>query len=73
MARKHNIYPGQTGRCQVARIGEHEDTWCVYHAAYLLDCLECGRNFHTDRPHTSFCSNKCKQKSYRQRLKVQTA
>lgn len=66
MPKTTNYYPGETAKCQTARIGLN-DVWCVHHAAYLLDCLHCGRNFHTDRPHTKYCSDACKQRAYRQR------
>jgi hypothetical protein len=71
MARKQvGYYSGMTGKCNGIRLRKTEtiiDTWCTYHAKYLLDCLECGRIFHSDRPHTHYCSTACSQRAYRNR------
>jgi hypothetical protein len=50
--------------------GRFQDQWCSTHAAYLVDCLFCGRWFHTARPDTRYCSNACRQAAYRERLKI---
>jgi hypothetical protein len=58
-------------KCEVAMVGKWHDRWCVTHRAYLLDCLECGKYFHSARPHTKYCSNACRQRAYRKRSKQQ--
>jgi len=68
--RKYSRFDGKTVRCHTVGVGpDRSDPWCTYHGKYLLDCLHCGRLFHTDRPHTRFCSNACKQAAYRIRRK----
>ena len=76
MARKEvGRYRGHTAKCQAVDVNQNgfKDAWCTYHAAYLLNCLDCGRIFHSDRPHTKYCSTACSQHAYRQRRIVQTA
>lgn len=34
---------------------------------YLNNCYGCGEKFHTDRPHTKTCSNKCRMRLSRMR------
>lgn len=53
--------------CHTVRIGSHGDVYCITHSCYKLDCLECGKLFHTARPHTRTCSNACRQRAYRRR------
>jgi len=74
MANKRTYYVSRGGACSVARVpyrasdGKYYDeNYCLTHHHWLLDCLECGREFHTDRPHTKWCSAKCRQKNYRKR------
>jgi len=74
MARKRNTYPTRGGQCRtmkapyLSRDGKwYEENYCTMHNSYLLDCLYCGREFHTKRPHTKWCSVKCRQAAYRAR------
>lgn len=53
--------------CEVVPVGGFDDPWCLTHNAYRLDCLQCGRLFHSARPHTRFCTNACRQRAYRAR------
>lgn len=67
---------GVTDKCSVIDVsfGKYIDHWCTHHAAYVMGCLQCGREFHSARPHTKTCSNACRQKMYRERnQEVQTA
>lgn len=69
--RKSGYYPRRTSKCHVAHIPSiktgYVESWCTYHAAYLMDCLICGEHFHSARPHTKYCSTACSQKAYRER------
>ncbi len=59
---------GFTENCQttnIQRFGGFHDVWCIRHGEYLVDCLLCGRVFHSKRPHTKFCSMACQQRAYR--------
>lgn len=74
VARKRLYYTRRGSRCKVTQKtftgsdGKHYvASYCQTHQHYLLDCLNCGEHFHTDRPHTKWCSAKCAQAAYRQR------
>lgn len=72
MARTRAYYRGVVRWCKISRIklGQgFSERWCVHHAQWVLDCLECGRDFHSDRSHTRYCSNACSQAAYRKRKK----
>lgn len=43
--------------------------WCQQHGMWLRECAVCGRDFHTLRKHTKYCSTGCSQYAYRQRCK----
>lgn len=73
MARKQLQLPFENHKCVTTQVGEYNDTWCMHHAAYLLDCLWCGKNFHSSRPHTRYCSCACKQSAYRDRVNKRSA
>lgn len=60
-------------KCTVVRVGKWGDLWCTRHAAYVIDCVECGRIVHTSRPHTRYCSAACKQRAYRRRKSIERA
>jgi len=64
-------YLGFTKKCNIVHLkhGANIDAWCARHAAYVCECVTCGRLFHTARPHTRHCSTACKQYAYRQRAK----
>lgn len=70
MARKRvGRYRGFTEHCSIVHVenGPHIDAWCTYHAQYVCECIHCNRLFHSDRPHTKYCSTACQQKAYRVR------
>lgn len=46
-----------------------KEKYCMTHHQYVRMCKICGVLFHTDRPHSITCSNKCRQKLYRWRRK----
>lgn len=74
MARKkwRNFYPVNES-CQIIELvsGQYVDDWCIKHGKYVVSCMQCGEHFHTDRPHTKYCSAACSQKAYRERKKCQ--
>ena len=66
-------YRGDSEFCDCRDIGGESEAleFCFTHDEYVLDCLCCGRYFHTRRPHTKYCSTACSQKAYRvRRLEV---
>lgn len=70
MARKRSgYYLGKNARCHVVQIqmGKWVDNWCTFHMQYVMDCIECGQQFHSVRPHTKYCSTACSQRAYRNR------
>lgn len=76
MARKRSVFVRRGGACHTTMIKYFdrdgqlwEAPYCTTHGKYLLSCLQCGHEFHTDRPHTKWCSDACRQKNYRLRSK----
>lgn len=70
---RHRVgdFPSLTMACNlvtIERIGVR-DHWCIFHGAYALTCLDCGRDFHAKRPQTKYCSTACSQRAYRERIK----
>lgn len=79
MARKRNAMVKRGAVCKVIRLpyraadGEwYEENYCHTHGKWMLDCLMCGQEFHSDRPHTKWCSCSCSQKNYRANQEVAT-
>jgi len=46
--------------CNIIYFPDTDDHWCVHHGKYVLTCLQCGKDFHSSRPHTLTCSNRCR-------------
>lgn len=69
MARKYNVMPvvKNVNGLNIVNLGEFGDKWSVRHGKYVVDCLECGVYFLTDRPHTKYHSKACRQKAHRRR------
>lgn len=72
MARKRTGWlVGQGGECRIAPVISRDhlytDYWCTHHAQYICKCRVCGISFHSDRPHTLYCSTAHSQLAYRQR------
>lgn len=44
--------------------------WCDAHLCWIRVCEVCGRDYHTMRAHTKYCSTACSQYAYRQRVKA---
>jgi len=60
MPRKHKEGRAVNKNCNVIYFEDTDDHWCVRHGKYVLTCLQCGKDFHSDRPHTLTCSNACR-------------
>lgn len=49
-------------QCKVMTLPYSDEVrYCQRHACYVMTCDQCGREFHTDRPHTWTCGDKCRK------------
>lgn len=53
--------------CVTVEIGQYADVYCITHGRYIVECMWCGCEFHSKRPHTRYHSNACRQAAYRAR------
>lgn len=66
---KQSAYVGE--QCKVLTLHYSDEVrYCQTHACYVMVCDACGKSFHTDRPHTWTCGDKCR-KARSRRLQAQ--
>jgi hypothetical protein len=60
MPRKDKQGRAVNTKCKVIFFDDTDDHWCTHHGKYILTCVWCDKDFHSARPHTQTCSNKCR-------------
>ena len=65
MTRKEEQGRAVDATCVIKYLPTTDDHWCVHHAQYVMTCEVCDADFHSDRPHTLTCSNRCRMKRSR--------
>lgn len=67
--RKQNHIPYDPKTCPLVGFAAQSDhptaSWCMRHTCYVVECAICGRKFHTERPHTDTCSDRCRKRKAR--------
>jgi len=54
-----------TKNCNIFFNEQAGQDWCTHHGRWILACVDCDTAFHATRYDAQYCSDACRQRSYR--------
>lgn len=71
LARVYLVAPRVGAKCRIGVETTYDGysvRYCYTHGTWILECLQCGEQFHALRSDAKYGSAACKQKAYRERV-----